>query len=133
MSFSYDVTALSTSTVYQVRLKLGDTVESAATFQDEEIQFALDQHSDDVLLACIDCVVMILPRVAAKTDFTVGPYKEALSGNAYDYWSALLTELQKQANGYSSPIKLPPTAPSYFYYDMMGVDDPGSTGPFGCT
>jgi hypothetical protein len=130
MAFSYDVTQLATNSTYQVRYRLGDTVEASATFQDEEIQYSLGNNANDILHTCIECITALLPRIASKPDFKVGPYSESLSSTAYDYWSKMLAELKSQLTSVSAPMMLPPTTPSLFYYDMMGVDDPGPTDPF---
>ncbi len=131
MSFSYDVTQLSSNLTYQVRYRLGDTVEVSATFQDEEIQFSLSNNADDIVRTCIECVSALLPRIASKPDFKVGPYSETLSSSAYSYWAKMLEELKAQLTSVSAPMMLPPTTPPLFYYNMMGVDDPGPTDPFG--
>jgi hypothetical protein len=133
MSFSYNVDQLASSKIYQVRYKLGDTVEQSAFFQDEEIQFSLDENVDDVLRTCIACVTNLLPRLAVKNDFKVGPYSESMSSKSYDFWSKLLTELKAQVSSYQAPTMLPPTTPPLFYYNMMGVDEDGPpTDPLGC-
>lgn len=131
MSFSYDVTQLSSNPTYQVRYRLGDTVEASATFQDEEIQYSLSNNADDILHTCIECISALLPRIAAKPDFKVGPYSESLSSTAYDYWVRLLEELKAQLTSVSPPMMLPPMTPPLFYYNMMGVEDPGPIDPFG--
>jgi hypothetical protein len=130
MAFSYNVAQLTTNPTYQVRYRLGDTIEASATFQDEEIQYSLSNNSNDIVHTCIECVSALLPRIASKPDFKVGPYSETLSRSAYDYWAKMLGELKAQLTSVSAPIMLPPTTPPLFYYNMMGVGDFGSTNSF---
>lgn len=120
--FSYNPAELAEKPLYQVRFHLGDTDEDTATFQDEEITYALSRNSGDVLKACIECVTALLPRLASQTEFTVGPYTEKNSSSAYNYWSKLLDELKSKVAGYGAPIMMPPTGPNVFYYGMLGVD-----------
>lgn len=131
MAFSYDVTQLATNPIYQVRYRLGDTIEASATFQDEEIQYSLSNNSNDIIHTCIECITALLPRIASKPDFKVGPYSESLSSTAYEYWMKMLEELKSQLTSVSAPMMLAPTTPPLFYYNMMGVDDHGPTDPFG--
>jgi hypothetical protein len=133
MSFSYDVTELANNPIYQVRYRLGDTVEASATFQDEEIQYSLGNNANDLTRTCIECVSALLPRIASKPDFEVGPYSETLSSSAYAYWVKMLEELKAQLTSVSAPIMKPPTTRSIFYYDMLGVNDPGSADSSGDT
>ena len=90
MSFSYDPTQLSDNLLYQVRFRLGDTNESNATFQDEEISYSLDCNNQAVIETCIDCVSALLPRLARGAKFKVGPYSEEESGASYDFWVKML-------------------------------------------
>lgn len=131
MSFSYDIAQLASNPIYQVRYRLGDTVETMATFQDEEIQFSLTNNSNNILRTCIECVTALLPRLALRRDFKIGPYTETLSSNSYDYWVAMLAELKAQLTSAAAPVMLPPMTPPLFYYGMMGVDDYDPTDPSG--
>lgn len=123
MAFTYDLSALSDNPVYQVRFRLGDTDENTASFQDEEIEYALSCNNNNVTLACIDCVEALLPRVAQQTEFSVGPYSEKRGAASYDYWTKLLADLKAKATVYSPPISMAPTGPAIFHYGMLGVDD----------
>ena len=125
MAVTYDPTMLQESPLYQVRFRLGDTDITAASFQDEEILFALSVHANNVLLACIDCVSALLPRMAEAKKFTVGPYTEEQSTRSYDYWSKLLDELKSSLTNTSAPIMKPPTGPAIFYHGMQSVYDRG--------
>ena len=127
MSFSYDAAKLATSSIYQVRFRLGDTNSSTASFQDEEISYALGCNKNDVLKTCIECVTALLPRLALQPDFKVGPYSETEKTRAYDYWVKVLAELKSKNASYSPPISQEPTGATIFHYDMMGVNEYGST------
>lgn len=129
MAATYDPTQLNTSPLFQVRFRLGDTDITAASFQDEEIQFALDSHANNVTLACIDCVSALLPRMANTKEFKVGPYEEKPGSKAFDYWSKLLDELKASIATASAPISLAPTGPAIFYYGMQSVFDHGYNDP----
>jgi hypothetical protein len=129
MSFSYDSSKLNETPLYQVRFRLGDTVEASAAFQDEEITFLLQQNGENVLRTCIACVEALLPRLASTTEFTVGPYSEKQGSSAFNYWSKLLDQLKGQLTGYSAPFMYPPTGDSYFYYGMMGTEASSATDP----
>ena len=122
MAFSYDVTQLDSSPLFQVRFRLGDTVESTASFQDGEITYSLNCNQQDVLSTCIDCISALLPRIASKSKFSLGPYSEEEGKNSYEYWSKLLNELKAKQGGYAAPINLPPTGPPIFHYNMMGTE-----------
>lgn len=126
MSATYDPARLNEVPLFQVRFRLGDTDVTNATFQDEEIAFALGLHANNVTSACIDCVKALLPRLANVKEFTVGPYQEKQGAKSYDFWSSLLAQLQKEVAIGSPPIALP-TGPSIFYYDMhsaTNIHDP---------
>lgn len=125
MSFTYEPAQLSTSPLYQVRYRLGDTDSDTASFQDEEIVFTLESNNQNITLTCIACISALLPRLARQTEFKLGPYSEKESSSAYAYWTKLLSELKAQATSYAAPIMRPPMTPALFHYNMMGVDDNG--------
>ena len=133
MSFHYDPTRLSEEPLFQVRFRLGDTVEDTAFFQDEEITFALSQTNQDVVKACIQCVEAILPRIVSSSKgFTVGPYTEkGVETASYQYWSRLLTDLKKDLSSGSAPVMMP-AGPSIFHYDMLGHGDHYAEDPRRC-
>ena len=132
MSFSYDAAKLATSPIYQVRFRLGDTNSSTASFQDEEIAYALTCNGNDVIKTCIECINALLPRLAQQPDFKVGPYSETEKTRSYDYWVKVLAELKSKVASYSPPISQEPTGSTIFHYDMMGVNEYGSENPPRC-
>lgn len=129
--FSYDPTQLNENKLYQVRFRLGDTVQESARFRDSELQFALDSTGENVLEACISCVMAILPRIAGGGEgFKVGPYQENVpSAGSLAYWTKLLDDLKAERSMYSAP-QMAPTGPSIFHYGMLGVNDHATTDPY---
>ena len=121
--FSYKPEELAEKPLYQVRFHLGDTDEDTASFQDEEIIYALSCNNNDVFRSCIACITALLPRLAQHTEFTVGPYSEKSGSSSYSYWAKLLEELKSKVSSYGAPIMMPPTGPNIFHYGMLGVDD----------
>jgi len=127
LAFTYDLSKLSETPLYQVRFRLGDTTEDTASFQDEEITYALSCSNNDVLRTCIDCINALLPRLAQQPDFKVGPYTETEKTRSYDYWVKVLAELKSKLASYNPPIAQEPTGATIFHYDMMGVNEYGPT------
>lgn len=75
MTFSYDVTNL-TVDLYKVRLEIGDTDEDRALLQDEEIEYALSQHSN-FNRAVAKCCRLVCMKLAAEPDkFVVEEFGE---------------------------------------------------------
>lgn len=109
MAFTYDPSDLDTSTssgrLNTVRLLVGDTNSADVQTQNEEIQFALSQHSDNVYSAG----EFICKIIAAKYSRLVTTQLDgALSSNYSD--------LAKQYSSLASSIK------------QMGIDARGSIG-----
>lgn len=123
MAFTYDPTHLDDTPLFQVRFRLGDTVETSATFQDEEINYALGVNNNNVIKTCIDCISTILPRLAQTSGFKVGPYEEKESSRGYEYWHTLLAELKAKLCVYSAPMINEPMGPHIFYYGMQSTQD----------
>lgn len=61
--------AIATS-IDKVRLEIGDRNMDAPLFTDDEIQYYLDQRSDNILLAAADCCDSLATRFASDIDFT---------------------------------------------------------------
>lgn len=109
MAFTYDPSDLDTSTssgrLNTVRLLVGDTNSADVQTQNEEIQFALSQHSDNVYSAG----EFICKIIAAKYSRLVTTQLDgALSSNYSD--------LAKQYSSLASSIK------------QMGIDARGGIG-----
>lgn len=124
MSFTYNISTLSTSLLSQVRFNIGDTVEASHYLEDEEINFSLSQNNNNVNSTCISCCYAIIAKLASNTDFSLGPYEEKNSGNKYDRWLVLVSTFEKKSTMYSAPSINPPTTDDIFYYDLMSKNCP---------
>ena len=120
MPWTYDPTQLHDSPKDQIRLLIGDTLDSDPLLQDEEIQFYLEQNPNDVSRAALACVNVIITRICNTPDYTLGPYSES-NGNRLKAFQSVRDELNTKVAGYNSPISNTPTTASIFSYDMMSV------------
>ena len=99
MTWTYDPAQLATSSVYRVRLKIGDTLAGDRLLDDEEIQQALDEAANETAAAatCADAISM---RFARQADQTTGRVSMSLGRRAETY-SALARRLRQQAGVYA--------------------------------
>lgn len=103
MSWSYDPSQLSTSTLYQVRLEVGDTNESAQLLQDEEIsQFlAVEQNTWGAAARCCEVISRTMLR---KADVRVGRGgTDLVYSTAAKQYAAMAATLRKRANATNAP------------------------------
>lgn len=121
MAFSYDVNELSTTPLYQVRFQIGDTSEDTHEFEDEELEFLLQNNSDDVIRTSIACCDNMLAKLANAIDYKLGPYSENGSDARYNRWSSLKKTLEDSLSSYCAPMANAPTTESIFSYDMMSI------------
>jgi hypothetical protein len=70
MSFSYSPDQLSTSTTYQIRLEIGDTVESGSQFDDAELERFYSDEGSNVLKASARALETLSQRYARRASFT---------------------------------------------------------------
>lgn len=119
MAFSYDLDELSTNPLYQVRFQLGDTVEAVHEFEDEELQFLLQQNQDSVQNTVIAACDYMLAKLANAVDYKLGPYSENGSDARYNRWLSLKKTLISAQAIYCAPISKTPTTEPIFSYDMM--------------
>ena len=122
MAFTYNISELSENPLYQVRFQLWDNVEEIHSFEDEELQFLLDQASGDVDKACILACDKMLAKLASATDYKLGPYTENGSDARYNRWLTLKKTFVAAQTSYNAPIAQQPTTSPIFGYDMMSVD-----------
>lgn len=120
MSWTYDPTILQDSPKDQIRLLIGDTLESDPLLQDEEIQFYIGQYPNDVKRAALASVNVIITRICSTPDYTLGPYSES-NGSRLKAFQSVKAELDAQVIGYNSPLANTPTTESIFSYDMMSA------------
>ena len=67
MSWTYNVAQLSTNQTYQIRLLIGDTIQTDQQFQDEEIVFMLSKRST-IYGAAAELCRSLASRFARKAD-----------------------------------------------------------------
>lgn len=120
MSWSYDPSKLKDSPKDQVRLLIGDTEEDDPLLQDEEIQFYLDQHPNDIKRCSLECVNVIITRICNTPDYTLGPYSES-NANRLKAFQTLQQDLSAQVVGYNAPLADSPSTAPIFAYDMMSA------------
>ncbi|QGP52518.1 hypothetical protein PsalN5692_04027 (plasmid) [Piscirickettsia salmonis] len=84
MTWSYDVTQLQASTLFQVRYLIGDTDEKDPLLQNEEITFTLDQYQsiEQVAAACCENIAAQFSR---QSDQTAGKVSDDLSQKSEQY------------------------------------------------
>ncbi|ODN41236.1 hypothetical protein [Piscirickettsia litoralis] len=84
MSWSYDVTQLQASSLFQVRYLIGDTSEKEQLLQDEEINFTLDQYKSTEQAAAA-CCEGIAARFSRQSDQSAGKVSDDLSQKSEQY------------------------------------------------
>ncbi|ODN40973.1 hypothetical protein [Piscirickettsia litoralis] len=84
MSWSYDVSQLQASPLFQIRYLIGDTNEKDPLLQDEEINFTLDQYknTDQAAAACCEGIAA---RFSREADQTAGKVSQDLSQKSHQY------------------------------------------------
>jgi len=87
MTWKYDITALSTSAKDQVRLLIGDVIQTDQQLQDEEIALALFLRKNNVYYASAECCQMISSRMARKWDTSTQSSRQSLSQLTKNYAS----------------------------------------------
>ncbi|QGP57366.1 hypothetical protein PsalMR5_04885 (plasmid) [Piscirickettsia salmonis] len=84
MSWSYDITQLQASALFQVRYLIGDTDEKEPLLQDEEITFTLDQYKNTEQAAAA-CCENIAAQFSRQSDQTAGKVSDDLSQKSEQY------------------------------------------------
>lgn len=85
MVWSYTTTGLSTNKKNQVRLLIGDTSSAFPLLEDEEIQFFLDDNSDSVLAAAVDCCEAVAAEFSKEADTKNGALSVKASDRSKQY------------------------------------------------
>jgi hypothetical protein len=98
MTFTWDISSLSTSALQRVRLTIGDTIEADALLTDEEIEYRLSEYDDNVLVTSIKCVRDILAKLTRKTDRSNVGMSNTRSQLTVHYRD-LLKDLMEEAGG----------------------------------
>jgi hypothetical protein len=121
MAWSYSITNLADSPKDQVRLRIGDTVQTDQSVLDEEIDYFLSLHQNNVPATCVDCIDVIINKFSTLPDFTLGPYSESQSSRL-EQLHKIRSDLKVQVMGMHSPIAEAPMTAPIFNYDMMSVN-----------
>lgn len=126
MSWTYDVTQLTTSTLMQIRLEIGDTDSTDPLMQDEEINYAIGVESS-TQAAAAKCCEALARKFARLADITLGPSKVAMS-QRFEQYQTLAKQLRKDATSMNAPtgggiyitdIPDPTIIPPIFDKDLM--------------
>lgn len=96
MTFTYSSTSIGTA-LAKVRLQIGDTDSTDPLFTDEEINYHLSVHSDDVIPTAIALCDVLATRFAREFDFETDDQKFARSQRQKAY-AARAAELRAQAD-----------------------------------
>jgi hypothetical protein len=120
MAWSYEPTQLQNSPKDQIRLLIGDTLDSDPLLQDEEIEYYITQCASDVNRAALSCLNVIITRICSTPDYSLGPYSES-NGNRLKAFQSVKAELEAKVTGYNAPLAKAPTTGAIFSYDMMSV------------
>lgn len=95
MTWTYNVASLSTSTLFQVRFLLGDTLSADPQLQDEEVNYALMVRGN-VWAAAATCALSIAAQLSRKADTVQGDLHTTYSQRAKAY-AARSTEYETKA------------------------------------
>ena len=103
MSFTYNLKTLATTKRDQVRLKLGDTSETVALLQDEELDFLLTESGSVVAPTVLAAARTVLAKYAARpTSMTSGRTSVDWDG-IFDRMRSLIQEIQLGVAGGAKP------------------------------
>lgn len=102
MAWTYNLAALNTSTLFQVRRLIGDVIPSDQQIQDEEITFALTQFPT-IYAAGAECARYIAAQYSRKVDTTNGILNTNYSNMARAY-AALAARLDAKASARGSGL-----------------------------
>lgn len=125
MSWTYDITQLATSKLYQVRFIIGDTIVADPLLQDEEINFILTQK-ESTIATSIECCDRIVSVNARNADYDLGPFSIKASQRVKNY-----TELAKKLQNRNIAVSGAPlfTDPSRIIFDVDMMNDSWCSHP----
>lgn len=84
MTWTYDIAALATTPLYQVRFLIGDTLTADQQLQDEEINFSLAQRPS-IYGAGADCCRALASKLSRQADSVEGNQRIMYSSRAKAY------------------------------------------------
>lgn len=117
MAWTYDVSLLATSDLFQVRFMIGDTDPADQLLKDEEIEFKLSMEGS-VNAASVACCETLAAKYARQVDYDLGPHSIKASNLAKQF-TALADRLRSNANKkLAAPLYTEPHD-AIFDIDMM--------------
>lgn len=90
MTFTYSASALSTSSLFQIRREIGDVSESGSQFDDAELSYFYGQESNSVFKAAAHALEALAQKYSHKASFSA----DGLSVQ----WSQAATDATAQAD-----------------------------------
>lgn len=84
MTWTYTLSSLQTSTLFQTRFLIGDTIQADPQLQDEEVNFALATRGS-IWAAAATCCLSISSQLSRKADTQQGDLRNLLSARAKAY------------------------------------------------
>jgi hypothetical protein len=102
MAWTYDVTQLATSSLFQVRFYCGDTDSTRQLVQDEEIEFVLLSQPSSPLAAAIVCDA-VAAKLSQEADARAGDLSESSSQKA-EAFRQRAKDLRQNAARLAKPI-----------------------------
>jgi hypothetical protein len=102
MTWSYNIAALASTELYQVRLLIGDTNTNIQELQDEEINFFLTQEGNMYAAASI-CVQAIIAKYKELVDKSVADLRISYSQRLKQFQAVADNLANRSAQRYSMP------------------------------
>lgn len=102
MTWTYDLSQLATSTLFQTRYLMGDTLSTDKLVQDEEIQFALTQRKS-TYGAAATCCRALAARLSREADTVDKDLRDAISQRARAFM-AMANDYESQAQFRSGAV-----------------------------
>lgn len=103
MSWTYDITQIATSMLYQVRFEIGDTDSTLPLIQDEEISYAITLEGD-VLRASARCCEVLSRQFARLADRKLGPLSITYKSQS-DFFYKLAIQLRNNSIQLNTPTQ----------------------------
>jgi len=145
--WTYNPSQINTSSLYQVRYLIGDTLEGDQQLMDQEINFSIASYSN-VTLAAADCCRALQGKFARLVDLVQGELKTNYSNKAKAYFAKAIDLEQRglirggampYAGGISiddkmnrvlNPDRVPPQFNLLMFDDLLPESPVGNQTPF---
>jgi hypothetical protein len=125
LTWTYDVAAITTSPLYQVRLELQDTDATEMLLQDEEITWIITQESS-TLLAAARGAEIIARLFARQADTVQNPTVKLQFKTRVRAYAELAATLRQRASAARAPISISSSAAS----KLAASQNTDKTGPY---